>query len=507
MLRTIAALGSRLQRSTALARGPSRPAARACVDALPVAAVLAEAGPRRGGLWLLASNRLAQQLLGAPALALRASGRGYQWLFPDLTPCADEDMPLQRAARHGDPTHGQILLLRDARGRLQPLAVSARRIPGGGLARAIALFEAAPAWQGDESAETLLAGFNEAQTHRAHYRQLFDAAPVALLASDEGGIIVEANDEAGALLGAAAPLTGAPLADRLAEEAAPALQEALEALRQGAAGRARLRLRGQPGREVEAHAWRVGDEDTPLVVWALHDVSGMAEAERQRRDYTDLLLHDLRSPLATALLGIETAGRAIQRDDGERAGRALATAQAALRRLNRLVDSLLDISRLEVGQSTLQPAPLKMEELLVEVAREAELLLAAHELTLQVGVEPGLPEITADRDVAYRAVFALLDNAIKFSPAQGRIWLHAAAQDGGVAVTVVDQGPGIPAELRPRIFDKFVGLHLPQAPRGYGLGLAFCKLAMEAHGGRVAVDSAPGRGSAFTLWLPVGQDV
>ncbi len=226
-------------------------------------------------------------------------------------------------------------------------------------------------------------------------------------------------------------------------------------------------------------------------------------ADRLRGDLLDLVLHDLRSPLATTILGAETIERYLGQNDIARAQRSLAMTSAALRRLSRLVDSLLDAGRLDAGQSLLHWTEVAPAELLAAAAEEVQLAMAAHNLDLQLELPPDLPAIVADGDMVFRAVINLLDNAIKFSPPRGQIWLKAAAQDYGLLVTVADQGPGIPRELQPRIFDKFIGLHLPQAPRGYGLGLSFCKLAIEAHGGWVAVDSSPGQGSTFALWLPV----
>ncbi len=227
------------------------------------------------------------------------------------------------------------------------------------------------------------------------------------------------------------------------------------------------------------------------------------EQERLCCDLVDLLLHDLRSPLATALLGVEAIERALEREDPDRAQRSLEMLAATLRRLSRLVDSLLDISRLEAGQPFVRPSTVDLGELLLQVVHEVSLAVATHGLHLELEVPSGLPTIVADRDMVFRAVINLLDNAIKFSPAGSQVCLRVTPQDQGLTIAVTDQGPGIPRELQARIFDKFVGSHLPQAPRGYGLGLSFCKLAVEAHDGQVSVDSEPGRGSTFSLWFPV----
>jgi len=482
-----------------------RAPARLWVEALPVAAVLAEAVPATGGLRLLAWNRQAEQLLGEPTVALAAQSREHRWYFPNLEPCSDDDLPLYRAIWQGAPAREQALFLCGPAGHLQPLAASARRVAGRGVARAILTLHPLQAWQAEETGDALLARCNEAQALAGHYRELFSQSPAALLVTAADGTIEEANGAASALLGRPQGLAGLALAGLLAEEAQAAWQEALgEAVERGEAA-VRLRPRFLQGRVLAAQARRLGTSGEARLAWALHDVTEQVEGERQRGDLTDLVLHDLRSPLATALLGLDAAQSALPAGGAARATRALAMARAALRRLSRLVDSLLDISRLEAGHLGLECEEVRAAELLAEVAAEAELAIASHDLHLELYTAPDLPVVVADRDMVYRAVCNLLDNAIRFSPPGGQIQVRAAGEGGGLAISVADEGPGIPPDLLPRIFDKFVGLQLPHAPRGYGLGLAFCKLAAEAHGGAVTAESTPGHGSTFTLWLPAGR--
>ncbi len=497
-----AALRPHVRQALAPAGRRGRAPARRWVDALPVAALLAEASPA-GSLRLLACNRPARDLLAAPALALEPASPRHRWLHPDLTPCAAEDLPCQRAIA-GGVTSSRTLFLRDDAGRLQPLLVSARRLGAGRPAQAIVTLQPA-GLEADQGAGSLLGQFNQVQALCDRYQRLFAESAAPLLVSGPDGTIAEANAASAALLGAAGSLAGSALAGHLSAGTRPALEEALRVALATGEARAQLAPRSRPGQVLEAHARRLATGDGEAVQWALHDISTQAEIERQRGDLTDMVLHDLRSPLATALLGVETAWRTAGHGDGERAQQALAMAQTSLRRLGRLVDSLLDVSRLEAGCSLLHRSPVDVKALLAEVARDVAPLAAASGLRLELQMPASLPTIVADRDMVYRAALNLLDNAIKLSPPQSVIRLRAASDGGGLAISVEDQGPGIAPEFQPRVFDKFVGLQLPHAPRGYGLGLAFCKLAAEAHGGRVAVDSAPGRGSTFTLWFPVGQ--
>ena len=124
---------------------------------------------------------------------------------------------------------------------------------------------------------------------------------------------------------------------------------------------------------------------------------------------------------------------------------------------------------------------------------------------MSVDVPAGLPVRHADRGLILRVIQNRVGNAIKFTPRAGSIRVTAApeAAQGVVAVSVGDDGPGIAPDLRPRLFQEFVTGSLPG--RGSGLGLAFCRLAVEAHGGRIRVESEPGRGTSFTFTLPVGS--
>jgi signal transduction histidine kinase len=174
--------------------------------------------------------------------------------------------------------------------------------------------------------------------------------------------------------------------------------------------------------------------------------------------------------------------------------------------MKNLVDTLLDIARLEEGEAMLRVEPLDLGPLVEELVTE-ELPLAEQDgISLEALMPEGLPQVSADAEVVQRIVLNLLDNALKFTPAGGGVVVNAQPVQEMVRVNVIDTGPGIPVEERKRIFEKFTQIQgRVGSRRGAGLGLTFCKMAVGAHGGEIWVeDNQDGVGSCFSFTLPCG---
>ncbi len=190
--------------------------------------------------------------------------------------------------------------------------------------------------------------------------------------------------------------------------------------------------------------------------------------------------------------------------DDETMQSVLSIANRSSRRLSRLIDSLLDLGQLEAGQAVLNKTSASLRALIVEGVEEVHPVAEAKGLQLQFRLaQPELPNIEMDVDMVRRIVINLLENAIKYTRSGGRITITAAAVDGEVSVSVTDTGPGIAPRDQKVIFSKFARVQHEGGPKGLGLGLAFCRLAVEAHGGRITVDSEEGKGSTFTFTLPL----
>jgi signal transduction histidine kinase len=215
-----------------------------------------------------------------------------------------------------------------------------------------------------------------------------------------------------------------------------------------------------------------------------------------------MIIHDLRSPLGNILSSLDLMNGALQADDDALVVSLHSIALRAASRLSRLVDSLLDLRRLESGEVQLNRAPADLNVVLTEALEQVQSMAAAKGLRLQRAAAPDLPVLPMDVELVRRVVVNLLDNAVKYTPSGGTITLSGAAGPQQVTLSVHDTGPGVPAEDQHRIFDKFARVQRTATPKGLGLGLAFCRLAVEAHGGRIWVENDPAGGAAFHFTLP-----
>ena len=231
----------------------------------------------------------------------------------------------------------------------------------------------------------------------------------------------------------------------------------------------------------------------------------LRELEQLRDDLMHMIVHDLRTPL-TGVLGYLDLFQSL-RPRGEVDPRRdyVSRAQQAGAQLLSLITDLLDIGRFEAGKLPLRPTECDLNTLASEAVAALGSLTMHHEVRL----DPATPRplLSADPDILRRVVGNLLGNALKFTPRGGEVRVGIGAEASKVRLTVSDSGPGIPLELQGRIFDKFGQASLTQEQRrgSSGLGLAFCKLAVEAHGGRIGVESAPGQGSRFWVELPAPE--
>jgi NtrC-family two-component system sensor histidine kinase KinB len=264
------------------------------------------------------------------------------------------------------------------------------------------------------------------------------------------------------------------------------------------------RLRTKSGNQapVELYIKRIPgvetEEDT--VQWIVRDIAERAELDELRSDLTSMLFHDMRSPLGNVISSLQLLNDPPPTDETIRS--LLTISLRSARRLSRMIDSLLDLRRLEEGRAVIRRTKVSLAALAAEAVEEAQPVAEGKGIILQMNIPLSLPTVEADSDMIRRVISNLLDNAVKYTPSGGTIRLNAESEDQSVLFSVTDTGPGIPVEERHRIFDKYSRIERVGAPKGLGLGLAFCRLAVKAHGGRIWVDSPAEGGAAFRFTLP-----
>ena len=234
-----------------------------------------------------------------------------------------------------------------------------------------------------------------------------------------------------------------------------------------------------------------------------HTIGDLKRAEGLRDSLSQMLVHDLRTPLTTLLVPLQMLESETLGPLEETQKEVVSMSAKSGARLLQMVNGLLDISKLEAGE--LKPSRTDFDVLETLQSAQNEARRGESSSMAAVGIEapPGL-SLHADRDLFERIVINLLGNALKFTPADGQISLRALLVENGVRVEVEDTGEGIPAEDLKRIFEKFGQVESRRGgmKNSTGLGLTFCKLAVEAHGGTIGVKSEMGMGSVFWFEIP-----
>ncbi len=226
--------------------------------------------------------------------------------------------------------------------------------------------------------------------------------------------------------------------------------------------------------------------------------------QRVRQETSDLIIHDLRNPLNTIYLTLCMLELTMPPEIASENRQPLEIAKSAAERMKRLVNSLLDISRLESGQSPLHLCSTNLNSLIQDMLRQLAFSAEIAQVQLITDISDTLPTLNIDEDKIGRVIANLIDNALKFTPPQGSITIAAHATPEEITVSITDTGPGIPPEDRQRIFERFAQSNQEKPQRGFGLGLTFCQLAIQAHGGRIWVEAGEnGLGSRFIFTLPL----
>ncbi len=233
----------------------------------------------------------------------------------------------------------------------------------------------------------------------------------------------------------------------------------------------------------------------------------LAELMQLRHETMQFIVHDLRNPLNTIMMTLNFLEPELEAN--VKLAPFLQASRGALDRVLALIESLLDLDRLDEGENTLNYEPVDAAALLHHLVYHATAATRAAGIALELNLpDTPLPTLHADPARVERVLTNLLDNAFKYTPPGGRVAISAWADAGDLVVAVDDQGPGVAPEQRERLFARFAQAeHDVQARRGFGLGLAYCRSAVAAHGGRIWIEDAPGgQGARFIFTLPLPGD-
>ena len=344
------------------------------------------------------------------------------------------------------------------------------------------------------------------QLDAAHqrYRELFEDSVDPILITDWTGHILEANRQAVTLSGFSNTELHAKSIDDLHEIQSVRLGNGWEALQSGAPCSYESRLRQKDGetRPVEVYVRRVEFEEATAVQWLFRDIKERKELDALREDLTAMIYHDLRSPLGNVVSSLEVLSTMV--DPADESVRAiLSIASNSTARIQRLLSSLLDLNRLESGQSVVDQKVTDPIALIEQAVKDTSPSVEGRHQSISTSLPVRQAALWVDPDMVRRILTNLIENAVKFTPAEGKLEVGARIDDKWLELWVKDNGPGIPTADQERIFEKFTRLRGKDKPAGLGVGLAFCRLAVLGHGGRIWVQSEPGKGTEFHFTLPL----
>jgi PAS domain S-box-containing protein len=479
----------------------------ALVDMMPAGVLVADA---RGNIIL--SNAIAREIVGGSITGdARGPAGGFVVLRMDGTPISPSDLPLVRAIEHGETTFGHTAIIRrdDGSERVVLTTAAPQLDADGRIAGGIAVFQ--DITDRERAARALATHERAVERERALFATILDNAanPIIYIDATSGHIRVNPQTE---------KLFGHPMRSEAGREqyvtqlrfpdGRPVPFDELGATRA---------LRGESVAWQELLVVRPDGSEVPVlesaapvivaplvtgVVVVFQDISLIKELARVREEWIAVIAHDLRQPITIITGYVKLLARAINPSStqiGKFFGHILTSAQ----QLNRMVEDLLDISRIEAHRLALERRPTDLPALLRSVVDRSAEITRGHVVTIDV--RGGIPPVDADPGRIEQVLGNLLSNAAKYGEAKSAIGVGVEARDGSVCVDVTNRGHGIAAEDLRDLFKRFSRTRAARGGRvtGVGLGLYITKALVEAHGGTIEVESVPDQTTTFRFTLPV----
>jgi PAS domain S-box-containing protein len=374
--------------------------------------------------------------------------------------------------------------------------------------------------------------FQQVANGRDRLAAILNSTADGILMTDMHGVVLTANPMAAELFGASErQLAGQPLDELLRDLHGRAREVVTRSWASDGAGDAEapihvsdIELGGAQHRFIRHLSMPVRDTGGEVYgqLAVLRDITQERELQQMRDDWTSMLVHDLRAPLTSIMNGVMMVKRGIGGPVNEAQTELLDIAYQGSQAMLELVNNLLDIAKMEQGRLTLDPEPVAPYTIIDQAIDRLLVSARGKQVTIAQRIALNLPLVEADDEKIVRVLQNLIDNAIKFSSSGGEVTvgahyyapeqpvadlpLHPPFDSSGWLVFwVQDRGMGIPTAYHERIFEKF-GQVRGRKVRGTGLGLTFCKLAIEGHGGRIWLESEEGVGSIFAFALPIARN-
>ncbi len=347
--------------------------------------------------------------------------------------------------------------------------------------------------------------YEDIQAARNRYQNLFNDSIDPILIADLDGRIIEANHQAVVVSEYSLSELAAMNINSL-YKVTPEIAEKVSSLT-----RSEETLKFESGLQckvsgdlpVDVYVSRLTIQDKDYLQWIFRDISERINLDSLRGDLTAMIYHDLRSPLSNMISSLEIMSyMTLPEEEAEQLKQLIEIAFRSANRMQRLINSLLDISRLEAGQPITEKTAADVEQLINEAIDIIMPIVHNKQLEVETLIPAVIPPLLVDEDMIRRVIINLLENAARFAPPRTKITVGAKRNKALITLWVEDHGPGIPEEAREHIFDKFVRLRGDGLTRGLGLGLAFCRFAVQAHGGTIWVENLQDGGSRFIFTLP-----